>query len=160
MQVMKKLAQEYKPKKEEIVEPIPISKDKNNKIQIKEKKDQSQSVSKKQEKSQFQQLQLQQSRQKSRQKQQPKSEGNLVYCDLSYIMRKIEITTKIHDLVFDQGKKEEKPQNIAKKGDKPPEPEEPKVEIIDFKHIQKDRDDLSEKARPNVISRSILNVNQ
>ncbi|CAD8206755.1 unnamed protein product [Paramecium octaurelia] len=88
---MEKLAEEDKPKKEEIVDPIPTSKDKNNKTQTKRGKEQSQSVTKKQEKPLVSQLQLQQqqqqSRQKSRPKSQPKSAGNLVeqsYYDVFY----------------------------------------------------------------------------
>jgi len=48
---------------------------------------------------------------------------------------KIEIPAKIHDPVFDEGKKEEKPKP-AKKGDKIPEPEEPKIELIDYTYLQ------------------------
>ena len=48
---------------------------------------------------------------------------------------KIEIPTKIHDPVFDEGKKEEKPKP-AKKRDKIPEPEEPKIELIDYTYLQ------------------------
>lgn len=49
---------------------------------------------------------------------------------------KIEIVAKIHDPVFDEGKKEEKPQKAAKKGDKLPEPEEPKIEVVDYSYLQ------------------------
>ena len=47
---------------------------------------------------------------------------------------KIEIVMKIPDPVFEEGKKEEKPKPL-KKGEKPPEPEEIKPEIVDYTYL-------------------------